>query len=948
MEDRFKRQQTEQNVKNLTQVWTTDRVNQLMADIEEGIDTKVTPFWDGKPEWRAANIVFEYTPDELDEIKKCASDILYFANKFCFAMTDNGVQHITLRDYQEDMLRDMQDNNKSIILAPRQIGKAQPLDAVVWKVEGKSKFGDLIVGDKIYGSNGQLTNVTGIYPQGVRNVYKITFADGNTVQCCSEHLWTVETVEGKEQTLELQEIIKKGVLTNRGDYKWFVKTAKPVEFTKVELPLDPYLLGLILGDGCISQRYTGYATMDDEILEYFKTNVCEKYNVKLKKNKGFRPCEYVIVGTNRTNKIREIIDELGLDGTKSDTKFIPKMYLYSSIEQRIELLQGLMDTDGFCRSDSNIEYSTASAELADGVQQICESLGMVVRRSTKNPHYIDSNGNKIQCKIAYRLKLQLPNGYPYPVFKLTRKQNNVRDKHYDWGYRRGITKVEFVDKIETQCISVDNKDHLYLTDHFIPTHNTIVNGIFLTWFFLFNADKNLMILSNTGATTVEIIDKIKVIVSNLPFFMKPGIIKNNEMTIKIDNGCRLFGRNTTKTAAVGYALHLCFVDEMAHIHPNFIEHFWRSVYPTLSASKNSRIVISSTPNGMNLFYDIYTAALEHKNEFKAIRIDWWQIPGRDDAWRLKEIANLGSEENFNQEYGNQFLASSKLLLDHKSLEQIKHNTTEFVWRQITALHDMDLNYEHLRWHPKFNIDNIKSTDRFAFIIDTAGGGGGDYTVLNIFKLVPMPEMMINQQIMFKDEGDFMSLLQIGMFRSNKAGIEDLQPILEILLYKIFGDELVKICLEMDFKGNLLYERMSNHINFYEDIFIHTKHSEKSKRLMPGIKLNPKNKYEFCMELRRLIKSGRIIPTEENTFNELMSFGVAKNGTYSSQIGHDDIAMTCVDLVPFFTSDQYYEIVENIYDILDEKYKTLITNKINNTSDEPKKTYDLDFLSGLME
>lgn len=193
----------------------------------------------------------------------------------------------------------------------------------------------------------------------------------------------------------------------------------------------------------------------------------------------------------------------------------------------------------------------------------------------------------------------------------------------------------------------------------------------------------------------------------------------------------------------------------------------------------------------------------------------------------------------------------------------------------------------------------------------------------------------------------MALLQVGMFRSNKAGVEDLQPILETLLYEIFGEDIVKIVLEMDFKGNLLFERMSNHPKFYDDMFIHTKHSENAKRAMPGVKLNQKNKYEFCMEFRRLIRSGRIIPCEKTTFNELMSFGLDKKGSYSSQIGHDDIAMSMVNLVPFFTSEQYFEIVESIYDSLDDKYKTLISNKLMSTKDEPTKSYDSDFLSGLM-
>ena len=584
-------------------VWSTDRVNELLIQLETGIEPYQTPFWDGKPEWRGANVVFEYTSEELSEIEKCASDVIYFANKYVFAMTDDGIAHINLRDYQEDILRDFQDNRFCAFVSPRQIGK------------------------------------------------------------------------------------------------------------------------------------------------------------------------------------------------------------------------------------------------------------------------------------------------------------------------------------------------------------TITTGIFLTWYLLFNTDKNLMILSNTGATTIEIIDKIKVILSNLPFFLKPGVIVNNQMTLKFDNGCRLFGRNTTKTAAIGFAVHFLYCDEFAHIHANFIDPFWRSVYPTLASSKISRCVITSTPNGQNKFYDIYLAGLEKTNEFKAIRVDWWQVPGRDEAWKLKEIANLGSEDDFNQEYGCQFLSSSKLLLDSRTLQQTKSVTVEYQWQEIYDIDDLGIEYPDLKWHPKFSVDNIKDTDRFVFSIDTAGGGGGksDYTIVNIFKLIPTPLLLIDKITSFTDEADFFSLVQVGMYRSNSTDIEVLVPIIETLVYRTMGSDNVRIVLEMDFKGNLVYERMSRHKDFYEDIFVHTKHSENARIIKPGLKLNAKNKLMFCMEMRRLVKSGRIIPNEKNTFNELTSFGINKKGSYSSQIGHDDIAMTIVNMSSFFSSTQYFEMVEDIYDTLEDKYKKAIAEKLKagevGGNDDG---FDTDFLKSLMQ
>jgi hypothetical protein len=895
-------------------MWSTEKVEEIMQKLDEGVQPKVTPFWDGKPEWKLANISFEYTPEELSEIEKCATDIIYFANTYCFSMTDEGIQKIKLRDYQEDVLRDYQDNRFNIFLAPRQIGKAQPLDSIVWGENGKIKFGDLNVGDKIYGADGKLTNVVGIYPQGIKDIYKITFSDGTSVRCCKEHLWTVETAEGKTFTLQLSDLIDRGILTTRGDYKFFVKTTQPVEFKPREFSIDPYTLGLIIGDEGVSQSCTTNSTNDVELVEHFN-KVCAEHN------------------------LRHELNKLGLGGALSNSKFIPSDYLYGSIEQRIALLQGLMDTDGHCSKKSNIEFCTVSEKLADDVQQLCESLGIVIRRSTKNTSYVNKEGVRVECQLAHRLKLQLPNNFPYPIFRLARKQENVRNKRYDWGRRRGIAKIELVSSEEAQCIQVDNEDHLYLTDHFIPTHNTVITGIYLSWYLLFNVDKNLMVLSNTGSTTEEIIDKIKTVLSNLPFFMKPGIFVNNVMSMKFDNGCRLIGRTTTKNSAIGFTIHNLFCDEFAHIHPNFIEPFWRSVYPTLSSSKVSRCTLTSTPNGLNKFHEIYQGAVEGKNEFNPIRVDWWQVPGRDEEWMQREIANLGSIEDFNQEYGNQFLASDKLLLDGQTLSGMKNKVREFRWMQLSDLDDTGVDYEHLKWHPLFDFDKVSESDQFVFSIDTANGGGGDHTVINIFKLIPMPPAMVGKKLHYQDESDFFSLMQVGLFRNNRQNIEEVQVIIEALLFKIFSPEQVKVVLEMDFKGNLLYDRISMHADFWEDIFIHTKHTQSATQLKPGVKLNPKNKLEYCIELKRLIKGARIITFDKLTFDELSAFGVNNRGSYSSQSGHDDIAMTLVNLTVFFDSPQYYEMVEISFDYLDDKYKKAINEKLNNNVDDSP---DFDF------
>jgi hypothetical protein len=232
--------------------------------------------------------------------------------------------------------------------------------------------------------------------------------------------------------------------------------------------------------------------------------------------------------------------------------------------------------------------------------------------------------------------------------------------------------------------------------------------VFIKVFF----NKNALILSNKGATTREIIDKAKVILDNLPFFLKPGVVKNDVFNMKFDNGCRIIGQSTTKKAAIGFTIHLLFMDEFAHIHSSFLDTFYENVYPTISSSKVSRVIITSTPNGFNKFYDLYTSSVNQKNEYGPFRVDWWQVPGRDDAWMKREVANLGSEEAFNRQYGNQFIASSNLLLGPSTIKKLQAGEKTFVHHEFYELDDIETDYSGLVWHPEFDIDRTREDEEY--------------------------------------------------------------------------------------------------------------------------------------------------------------------------------------------------------------------------------------------
>ena len=483
---------------------------------------------------------------------------------------------------------------------------------------------------------------------------------------------------------------------------------------------------------------------------------------------------------------------------------------------------------------------------------------------------------------------------------------------------------------------------------------TITSSIFLLWYLLFNFEKNAMIMANIGDTAAELMDKIKVIMKGLPFFLKPGLVVYNVMTMKFDNGCRIMAKTTTKTSSIGYTIHMLYMDEFAHINPNFINQFFKSVYPTISSSQIARVIITSTPNGMNKFWEIYKGAVEGENEFNPIRVEWWQVPGRDEEWKRKEIAALGSEEDFNQEYGCQFLSSSRLLLDSNTLKRLKGSEEQFIFHELSSFEKSPIDYSNLLWHPKFDPASIfeKEGQKFYISIDTASGGGGDYSVANIFKVAPMPSSVIKNKRFFEDESDFFCLLQVGIFRSNIIEIDEFKAFLEILIVDVLGTDNTRIVLELDHKGEMLMDKLLDSEEFFDEMFVYTKHSEASTKLKPGVKLTVKNKEKFCYDLKINTRSYKIIPSNKNGIHELANFGINPNGSFSSQIGKDDEAMTLVNLNCVFDVGDFQETVMDLYDIIPEKFRKLIEERLlENSEAAQNKTSDLSnytFLNGLLD
>lgn len=494
----------------------------------------------------------------------------------------------------------------------------------------------------------------------------------------------------------------------------------------------------------------------------------------------------------------------------------------------------------------------------------------------------------------------------------------------------GIQQIILRDYQE-EILSAFKKNRLNILDASRQIGKSVMSAIFIAWFLIFHTDKNVLVVANIATTTKEVLDKIKSILENLPFFLKPGCVSNNVMSMKFDNGCRLIGRTTTKNTGIGFTINLLYIDEFAHINPSYLNFFYRAIYPTISASTQSKIIITSTPNGMNKFYEIYMDAVEGRSEYVPLRVDWWQVPGRDENWKKFTIANLGSEEDFNQEYGLQFFSSDVLLLSSKTLKKLFNLKTDYVvpdWAQEPDVIDL---LDGLSFHPnmaKLTIEDIRNDgNTYILSVDTADGLNRDYSIVNIFKFVALPLTMLELVKDFiKVETDIFALVQVGTFRTNTKDINQYCNSLEHILFNVFQPEKVRLLVELNHKGEYILEKITKNENFWSGMLIFSKHTEVSQAWKPGLRLTMTNKIKFCERFKYLTAVNKILPNEFRTLHELGSFGRTKNGTYRSQSGNDDLAMTCVNISAFFESPNFWEIANSELDRLSPKYLAEVHEK----------------------
>lgn len=379
----------------------------------------------------------------------------------------------------EKQLEIVNSNEHNIIVeAGAGSGKAIPNSTVIPTTKGMKRVDEIKKGDYLYDKNGKPTKVIGVYPQGEKEVYKLTFGDGRKAFCCEEHLWNVNkrtwADKNKFQAISVKDMLKQGIINNNRGSNFYIQISKAVEKKEINYQIPPYIIGAFLANGCcVNHARLTLSVSNNDVPE-----ICCSFINGLKYQKGYNKYKWQFYFEKNNNKeflmtkkyFSNFADELL---QYSNNKRIPNIYKNGSIKQRLELLQGLFDGDGSIQKDNGtIRYTSTSYNLIKDIQEVLFSLGYVSKLYKEKRENLYTN----QC---YYILVNIPNFEKEKIFLLKRKKNialkykNIKQKHnYDRTSIRSIEKMNYKEKMT--CFYVDNEEHLFLMNDYIVTHNTRV------------------------------------------------------------------------------------------------------------------------------------------------------------------------------------------------------------------------------------------------------------------------------------------------------------------------------------------------------------------------------------------------------------------------------------------------------------------------------------------
>ena len=390
---------------------------------------------------------------------------------------------------------------------------------------------------------------------------------------------------------------------------------------------------------------------------------------------------------------------------------------------------------------------------------------------------------------------------------------------------------------------------------------TTVTCAYILHFILFNEDKEVCLLANKGAQAREIMSRIQLAYTHLPKWLQSGVTSYNKSSIELENGCKLVAAATSSDSVRGRSFACVFIDECAFIQKNVWDKFWVSTFPTISSGKNSKLIIVSTPNGRNHFYDFWKNAQDGKSDMCPMEVNWWDVPGRDEEWR-KNILKTMTQEQFNVEYGNSFDASSDTLISPDMFARLERN----IQQPIQATKVMRI-YEP----PQEGHQYIATVD--------CADVGTDFSTISVIDITEYPWKQV--AVYGDDSISHLSLPQI---------------IVNICTKYNMADVLVE---SNDIGNTVLY--ILNYDKEYENII---KTFDKSGKPVIGQKTTSKTKGVGCARFKDMIETEKLIVHDHKTFGELRHFCLSGTSYEAEEGYHDDFIMGLVNLSYYASTPQF--------------------------------------------
>jgi len=411
---------------------------------------------------------------------------------------------------------------------------------------------------------------------------------------------------------------------------------------------------------------------------------------------------------------------------------------------------------------------------------------------------------------------------------------------------------------------------------------------YILWYIIFHPDKTVALLANKGDTAREILGRVQLAYQHLPKWLQQGVVEWNKGSFVLENNSRVLAAATSASAIRGYTINLLFIDEAAHID-NWDE-FFTSVYPTISSGKESKIILVSTPNGLNHFYATWVNAIENRNGYKAIQVNWRDVPGRDDDWKQNTLAGMNFDiEKFNQEMECEFLGSSGTLIAGWKLKELVHQNPI-------------VEKEGLIQYFQPEKDHV-----YIMVCDVSRGKGLDYSAFQLIDVTSMPYQ------------------QACVYRNNSVTPIDYADTIHRVA-KSYNNASVLV------EVNDIGEQVSHSLHYdfgYENVLFTENAGRSGKRITggfgggnvdKGIRTTKIVKTIGCSILKLLIEQNQFIVNDFHTINELSTFS-KKGNSYEAEPGkHDDLVM-CLVLFAWLSEQQYFKDYTNINTLMSLREKT---------------------------